>query len=347
MTEFDARSRSGNSGSVSPGDSGFSQALVPAAHTIVAPQGMAATPSPMHLSSFLGSPPESTPIPESSSSDSVMQPVTEVVSQTLHLHRHENVESTFVRQDLQDHRSIHQHLQFNQANLSVTADPLVVAQAAVEVDLARRQTQEVYNQASREIEATRASAQEEVRRHTFEVLQRASQEVDQSRASAEREVERARQIAAEARRSQEQSEHMLTFAQSDFERMQLQIQGLIEVVEKQKCVINRLESERSQAMSPSNGAGMAPGKHQGTEATSSTNAIPLVKPPGSGVEAQQILPTAVATSLMPLGSPEVPKTPGGFAFSTTFDPPKRPPNEGTGGPETKTSCGTLPPVPDI
>ena len=328
MSDFDARSRSGHSGSGSGVVNSPEDRLVPATRT-EARGTEAATPSPMHLSSFLGSPPESTPVPESSSSDSVMQPVTQVLSQTLHLHRHENVENTFVRQDLQDNRSIRQHLQLNQANLSVTADPVIVAQAAAEVNLARRQTQEVYSQASREIEATRASAQEEVRRHTYEVLQRASQEVDQSRALAEREVERARQVAAEARKSQEQSEHMLTFAQGDFQRLQDQVQSLMGVLELQKDIIHRLESERSQAMSPSNGTGTAPGKHQGTEATSSTNAIPLVKPP------------------MPLGSPEVPKTPGGFAFRTTFDPPKRPPNEGTGGPETKTSCGNLPPVPDI
>ena len=63
-------------------------------------------------------------------------------SQSLQPHRLENIENHFSRQEFNDNRSVHQHLQLSQ---SISAE--VVAQAAVEVDLARRQTQEVYDQA--------------------------------------------------------------------------------------------------------------------------------------------------------------------------------------------------------
>ena len=88
----------------------------------------------------------------------------------------------------------------------MSADPLIVAQAAIEVDIARRQTQEIYDQASREIAATRALAQEEVLRQTQEVYHQASQEVGESRAVVERE----------------------------FHRLQSQVMALMGVIESQK-----------------------------------------------------------------------------------------------------------------
>ena len=208
--DFDARSRSGHSGSGSGFTSSPEDRVVPAMETVV--QGAeAATPSPMHLSSFLGSPPESTPVLGSSSNASVMQQVPQSLSQSLHLHRHENAESHISRQEFNDNRSVRQHLQFQQSNVHMSADPLIVAQAAVEVDIARRQTQEVYDQASREIAATRALAQEEVLWQTREVFHQASQEVDASRAVAER----------------------------GFHRLQSQVGALMGVIESQRDTIEQ------------------------------------------------------------------------------------------------------------
>ena len=58
MIDFEARSCSGHSGSGDLGVQGSPQTrLVPARHT-EAPRSDAETPSPMHLRSFLGSPPD-------------------------------------------------------------------------------------------------------------------------------------------------------------------------------------------------------------------------------------------------------------------------------------------------
>ena len=258
MTDFDARSRSGHSSS---GNSGLQSSPEVASNVLVGvpalqgeldQQGTAVTPSPMHLSSFLDSQPGSQPIPETSSSDTSMRQspnVSLTQSRTAVLHNEAHVH---------DNRSLHQHLQLQQSNMHVSADPLIVAQAAVEVDLARRQTQEVYDQASREIAATRALAQEEVLRQTREVIHQASQEVDASRAVAERE----------------------------FHKLQSQVGALMEVIEsrrdtieKQRLTITNLQQQGSQnqpneTKSPSNGAGLAPIPSLGSGAQQSTTREP-------------------------------------------------------------------------
>ena len=232
----------------------------------------AATPSPMHLSSFLGSPPESTPVLGSSSNASVMQQVPQSLSQSLHLHRHENAESHISRQEFNDNRSVRQHLQFQQSNVHMSADPLIVAQAAVEVDIARRQPQEVYDQASREIAATRALAQEEVLWQTREVFHQASQEVDASRAVAERGFHRLQsQVGAlmGVIESQRDTIEQLTQAAQSPSRTQpsedlhTKVAELTSLVEKQRLTITNLQQQGSQnqpseTKSPSNGAGLAP-----------------------------------------------------------------------------------------
>ena len=287
LQDFDARSRSGHSGSGSGFTSSPEDRIVPAMETAV--QGAeAAMPSPMHLSSFLGSPPESTPVLGSSSNDSVMQ---QSLSQSLHLHRHENAKSHITRQEINDNRSVRQHLQFQQSNVHMSADPMIVAQAAVEVDIARRQTQEVYDQASHEIATTRALAQEEVLRQTREVIHQASQEVDASRAVAGREFHRLQSQVGALRgviESQKNTIEKLTQAAQSPSRTQTsedlhaKVAELTSLVEKQRLTITNLQQQGSQnqpsetkspaglAPTPSLGSGaqrgtfVAPGVSQGT-----------------------------------------------------------------------------------
>ena len=309
MTDFDARSRSGHSSS---GNSGLQSSPEVASNVLVGvpalqgeldQQGTAVTPSPMHLSSFLDSQPGSQPIPETSSSDTSMHQspnVSLTQSRTAVLHNEAHVH---------DNRSLHQHLQLQQSNMHVSADPLIVAQAAVEVDLARRQTQEVYDQASREIAATRALAQEEVLRQTREVIHQASQEVDASRAVAERE----------------------------FHKLQSQVGALMEVIEsqrdtieKQRLTITNLQQQGSQnqpkeTKSPSNGAGLAPTPSLGSGAQQSTTREPehsshrprevnpqaFLNPSGSsGGVVQRDRPVPDAPQYFPISTPRTQTDPG-------------------------------------
>ena len=298
LQDFDAKSRSGHSGSGSGFTSSPEDRIVPAMETAV--QGAEAA---MHLGSFLGSPLESTPVLGSSSNDPVTQQGPQALSQSLHLHRHENAESHITRQEFNDNRSVRQHLQFQQSNVHMSAHPMIVAQAAVEVDIARRQTQEVYDQASREIAATRAQtqevydqasreiaatralAQEEVLRQAREVIHQASQEVDASRAVAERGFHRLQsQVGAlmGAIESQRDTIEKLTQAAQSPSRTQhrhAKVAELTSLVEKQRLTITNLQQQGSQnqpseTKSPSNGAGLAPTPSLGSVAQRGTFVAP-------------------------------------------------------------------------
>ena len=203
-----------------------------------------------------------------------------------------------------------------QLNQSISADPAVVAQAAAEVDLARRQTQEVYDQATREIAATRALAQNEVMRQTREVYHRASQEVDASRVMAEREVA----------------------------GLQAQVASLMHLVEEQRRTVTQLQQQSfqdqpSEIKSPRNGTGLGPMTSLGSEALCGAAAPPNNSTHQQSQLASQIVgeinSPAIPNPSGPARSVEVARADASGAENTASPRPVRGvANSRFGGPET-------------
>ena len=250
--DFEARSRSSRgSGDTSGDSSGNSRALVPAMQGDSGGVALHPSPNPMspqHLSSFI-----ETPVPQDSSSSNSPMPLISLQQRSTQVNSHTAIQSEHALH-------LHHHQTLNQANLNVSCDPAVIQQAqgiaieaAREVERSRSIAQGIQAEAAREVHATRVQAQG--------LYVQAQQEVQAIASQAEQEVLRARELAQEAENARAQSEHRLSFAQVDFERLHCQLQAMVGVVERQRDMIQRLEERdraRTQAeakfrATPSNG----------------------------------------------------------------------------------------------
>ena len=250
--DFEARSRSSRgSGDTSGDSSGNSRALVPAMQGDSGGVALHPSPNPMspqHLSSFI-----ETPVPQDSSSSDSPMPLISLQQRSTQVNSHTAIQSEHALH-------LHHHQTLNQANLNVSCDPAVIQQAqgiaieaAREVERSRSIAQGIQAEAAREVHATRVQAQG--------LYVQAQQEVQAIASQAEQEVLRARELAQEAENARAQSEHRLSFAQVDFERLHCQLQAMVGVVERQRDMIQRLEESdraRTQAeakfrATPSNG----------------------------------------------------------------------------------------------
>ena len=254
MTSFEDRSRSsrgspGISGSDSSGLTGQGMPGVvvdPRVSEAVSllPQNPNQPDSPQHLSSFLGSPQNDLQTSQSGSLNTS--------NPELHLHRHQTLQSRNQALHLNQTNVLNQDFRLQQNVVQVTYDPevqaqamAVVQQAAHEVDMARRQAAEVATRAAQELEAQNMQ--------TREALTQAERQVMQARFVAEQEVVQARQATSEAQAAQHISQQLLTIAKTDFDRMQEQMNNLQDLVQQQRDVIQRLQSQRDETNQPSNG----------------------------------------------------------------------------------------------
>ena len=261
--DFEARSRSSRGSGDTTGDSsGNSRALVPAMQGDSGGVALRPSPnpiSPQRLSSFI-----ETPVPQDSSSSDSPMPMISLQQRSTQVNSHTAVQSEHALH-------LHHHQTLNQASLNVSCDPAVIQQAqgiameaAREVERSRSIAQGIQAEAAREVHATRVQAQGlyvQAQQEVQAIASQAQQEVQAIASQAEQEVLRARELAQEAENARAQSEHRLSFAQVDFERLHGQLQAMVGVVERQRDMIQRLEERdraRSQAeaksrATPSNG----------------------------------------------------------------------------------------------